>query len=133
MLRKKLEIVRKLARKGIRNSETSGHALLRQKLEIVLKLAGKVSEILKPLDTLLPRKHEIVQKLAKEGIRNSDTSGHALLRQKLEIVRKVAGKVSEILKPLDTLSRKKLEIVRKLAGEGIRNSETSGHADTSKT
>ena len=39
----------------------------------------KVSEILIPLDTLLPKKHEIVRNHAGKGIRNSDTSGHAVM------------------------------------------------------
>ena len=73
-------------------------------MKLCKKWLGKVSEILKPLDTLL--------------------------RQKLEIVLRLAGKVSEFLIPLDTLLRKKLEIVRKLARKDIRNSETSGHVFT---
>ena len=82
------------------------------------------------MDTLLPKNYESVQKLAKEGIRNSDTSGYAVTSKNMKLCEKWLGKVSEILIHLDSLLRQEREIVRKLAGKGIGNSETSGHAVT---
>ena len=83
----------KLAGKGIRISDISGQSRCYVKnLKLCENWLGKVSEILKPLDTLLPKKHEIGQKLAKESIRYSYTSGYAVTSKNMKLCEKWLGR-----------------------------------------
>ena len=66
------------------------------------------------------RKVSDYSKLIWEGIRNSVTSRVYYVKN-MKLCENVRGRVSEFLIPLDSLLRQKHEIVRKLAGKGIRN------------